>query len=611
MTELHGSIISTIKIINPSIISTIKINPPKIQYFIINNLHFLDLKSSSKSICPSSFLTNRYSPFLTSSISHRQQNQINMSQGEDESAKLAYDAAMEALSSLITKRTRADKSNTGDRFDILFDYLRMLELEDSIGRLKVIHVAGTKGKGSTCAFSESILRNCGLRTGLFTSPHLIDVRERFRLDGKDISEEKFLEYFWWCFNRLKDEATDDLPMPTYFRFLALLAFKIFVAEQVDVAILEVGLGGTYDATNVVEAPAVCGIASLGYDHMEILGNTLGQIAGEKAGIFKRGVPAFTVPQPGEAMQVLEEKASKLDVNLQVAAPLNPNLLNGLHLGLDGEHQYVNAGLAVALCSAFLQRTGHVEASYTNNKVLPEKFIKGLNVVALQGRAQIVPDEYIKDERQGDLVFYLDGAHSPESMDVCADWFSRAIKEGYDHRCTLNDQSQTSHESVQNHHHDPLNKKSEQILLFNCMSVRDPQLLLPHLMRTCANHGVYFKKALFVPNISVYHKVGTAAEPAKDAQVDISWQMTLQKVWENLIHDAKAKDSKILDVKSEEIAIDAEKGIKNAENSSVFSSLPLAINWLRDNARKNQSTRVQVLVSGSLHLVGDVLRLVKK
>ncbi|GAA0143303.1 ligase [Lithospermum erythrorhizon] len=608
MTDLHFCTISTTNIIKQSTLSIRKFNPPKNNNLKIIKPHFLDLKTSSKSTNPSSFLTNRYS---TSSISQIQETQINMSQGENESAKLAYDAAMEALSSLITKRTRADKSNTGDRFDILFDYLKILELEDSIRQLKVIHVAGTKGKGSTCAFSESILRNCGFRTGLFTSPHLIDVCERFRLDGMDISEEKFLEYFWWSFNRLKENASDELPMPTYFRFLALLAFKIFVAEQVDVAILEVGLGGTYDATNVVEAPVVCGIASLGYDHMEILGNTLGQIAGEKAGIFKRGVQAFTVPQPDEAMRVLQEKALKLNVNLQVAAPLDPNLLNGLHLGLDGEHQYVNAGLAVALCSTWLQRTGHDETSYANKKVLPEQFIKGLNTVGFQGRAQIVSDKIIKDERQGDLVFYLDGAHSPESMDVCADWFSRAVKEGYEHRRTLNNQSRTSHESVQDHHHDTLNKKSEQILLFNCMSVRDPQLLLPHLMSTCANHGIHFKKALFVPNISVYHKVGTAAEPAKDAQVDISWQLTLQKVWENLIRGGKEKDSKLVDVKSEEIAIDAELGIRNAESSSVFPSLPLAINWLRDNARRNQSTRVQVLVTGSLHLVGDVLRLVKK
>ncbi|KAL8533952.1 hypothetical protein ACS0TY_010104 [Phlomoides rotata] len=517
---------------------------------------------------------------------------------------------MEALSSLITKRTRADKSNSGDRFDLMFDYVKILDLEEPIKQMKIIHVAGTKGKGSTCTFTESILRNCGFRTGLFTSPHLIDVRERFRLDGLDISEERFLEYFWWCFDRLKEITSDTVPMPTYFRFLALLAFKIFAAVQVDVVILEVGLGGKFDATNVVEYPIVCGVASLGYDHMEILGNTLGQIAGEKAGIFKSGVPAFTVPQPEEAMSVLEQKASELDVNLQVAAPLDPSLLSGLHLGLEGEHQYLNAGLAIALCSTWLQRTGHVGINYLNQTTsLPEEFIKGLATVSLQGRAQIVSDQLIESESPGDLVFYLDGAHSPESMDACAKWFCLATKEDYNSPYNQASSDNRPHESG---HSIPVKKSSTQILLFNCMSVRDPQLLLPRLVHACASHGVHFKKALFVPNTSVYNKVGTASQsPAADAQVDVSWQMALQRVWENLTFGEKGRDPKNSDSTCEAVCDDAEKGAHSTENSTVFTSLPLAINWLRDSVRKNQSVRCQVLVTGSLHLLGDVLRLIKK
>ncbi|XP_043817065.1 folylpolyglutamate synthase [Manihot esculenta] len=249
---------------------------------------------------------------------------------------------------------------------------------------------------------------------------------------------------------ISEKTTEDIPMPTYFRFLALLAFKIFAAEQVDVAILEVGLGGTFDATNVVQTPVVCGISSLGYDHMEILGNTLGEIAGEKAGIFKvffHGVPPFTVPQPDEAMHVLEEKASKRDVPLQVAPPLDSNLLNGLKLGLEGEHQYINAGLAVALSSKWLQRTDHLEISYLEQtSSLPEQFIKGLTTACLQGRAQIVPDRCINNESDGDLVFYFDGAHSPESMEVCARWFSLAIKDDYPQN-TLNCPSQNNFQSM--------------------------------------------------------------------------------------------------------------------------------------------------------------------
>uniref|UniRef100_M1CLE8 Folylpolyglutamate synthase n=4 Tax=Solanum TaxID=4107 RepID=M1CLE8_SOLTU len=405
-------------------------------------------------------------------------------------------------------------------------------------------------------------------------------------------------------------------MPTYFRFLALLAFKIFAAEQVDVAILEVGLGGKYDATNVVENPVVCGIASLGYDHMEILGNTLGQIAGEKAGIFKRGVPAFTVPQPDEAMLVLEEKASELDVHLEVAAPLDASVLSGLHLGLEGEHQYINAGLAIALCSTWLQRTGHVEINYLKEMThLPEQFVKGLATAALQGRAQIVPDQLIESESLGDLVFYLDGAHSPESMDVCAKWFSLAIKGDYKQHNSYesnhgHNELGPSHDSVEISHHEASKKSSTQFLLFNCMSVRDPELLLPRLVRACASHGVHFQKALFVPNVSVYYKVGTSASTA-DTQVDLSWQLTLQRIWENLVRGEKGNDVKNTDHTYEEVTDDSEKGAQSCENSKVFPSLPVAINWLRDTVRKNRSGHSQVLVTGSLHLVGDVLRLVKK
>ncbi|XP_076945379.1 folylpolyglutamate synthase-like [Bidens hawaiensis] len=214
--------------------------------------------------------------------------------------------------------------------------------------------------GSTCVFTEAILRNHGFHTGLFTSPHLIDVRERFQLDG-----------FAKC--------TDDVPMPTLFHFLSLLAFKIFAAEQVDVAITEVGLGGKSDATNVIQSPIVCGITPLGFDHTEILGNTLEDIAGQKAGIFKyyyyfvqKGVPAFTVSQPPEAMQVLKDTASQLDVRLLVTNQLDGNLLNGLHLGLAGEHQYVNAGLAVMLSYTWLQRTGQLEVKPVDTDVSTAK-----------------------------------------------------------------------------------------------------------------------------------------------------------------------------------------------------------------------------------------------
>ncbi|KAL0922362.1 hypothetical protein M5K25_006341 [Dendrobium thyrsiflorum] len=526
-------------------------------------------------------------------------------EGEPGSPARTYEEALNCLSSLITRRTRADGANKGDHFDLMFEYLKILELEDSMSRLKVIHVAGTKGKGSTCAFTESILRNCGFHTGLFTSPHLIDVRERFRLDGMDISEEKFTAYFWWCWDILQEKINDDVPMPTYFRFLALLAFKIFVAENVDVAIVEVGLGGKFDATNVIRTPIVCGICSLGYDHMEILGNTLGEIAGEKAGIFKQGVPAYTVSQPEEAMSSLKAKASQLGISLQVASPLDRGLLDGQQLGLDGEHQYINAGLAISMSRSWLERTGHSEGIFTQNtKSLPEQFIRGLTLSRLQGRAQIVPDPYFSTQSStlgpGGLVFYLDGAHSPESMVVCASWFSNVAKE-------------TARYIY--HPEQPKNSSSARlvpILIFNCMSVRDPQMLLAPLMSTCSYNGVYFHKALFVPNQSTFNKVGSfTSTQSNPQQVDLSWQMTIQRVWKNTINGNKGLiDDKVTGV-NEVCKQGEQRNTRNFENSAIFPSLASAIQWLREYAQQKRTIRLQVLVTGSLNLVGDVLRLIKK
>ncbi|KAF3493142.1 hypothetical protein DY000_02056306 [Brassica cretica] len=459
-----------------------------------------------------------------------------MASEEDEGESSArYQNALDALSSLITKRSLFVNKNQSHRFHLLFHYLKVLELEEAVSQLKIIHVAGTKGKGSTCTFSESILRGYGLRTGLFTSPHLIDVRERFRLNGIEISQEKFVGYFWCCFHKLK----------------------------VDVVILEVGLGGRYDATNVIQKPVVCGVTSLGYDHMEILGHTLAEIAAEKAGIFKSGVPAFTVPQPDEAMCVLNEKASKLEVNLQVVKPLD----SSQRLGLQGEHQYLNASLAVALCTTFLQKIG-IEDKNDDTNGLPERFISGLSNAYLMGRAMIVPDSELPEE----IVFYLDGAHSPESMEACATWFSQQVKERN-------------------------KKRSEQILLFSCMSVRDPCLLLPRLRTKCTDQGVEFKKAVFVPNMSVYNQVGSRSKIEQRVDDSITWQFGLKRLWDNLARgEAKTK---------------SRSDSKEEERSLVFSSLPLAVDWLRDSARRSQQVRFQVLVTGSLHLVGDLLRLIKK
>ncbi|XP_042480860.1 folylpolyglutamate synthase-like isoform X2 [Macadamia integrifolia] len=580
----------------------------------------------------------RYKTWSFQVIEKMRSDEVGERSFQDFPVSSSYETAMEALSSLIYCQKRGDKSSidgiTKGRYgklERMHIYLKMLGLEEQIAGLKIIHVAGTKGKGSTCIFCEAILRECGFRTGLFTSPHLIDVRERFRIDGLDISEDKFLQYFWDCWNQLKEKIMEDLPMPPLFQFLTLLAFKIFTCEKVDVAIIEVGLGGMRDSTNVIKEPLVCGISSLGMDHTEVLGKTLAEIASHKAGIFKPQIPAFTVPQPSEAMDVLQKRASNLMVPLEVVHPLDPEKLNGVKLSLSGDHQFINAGLAVALCRCWLRRTGKSKELFeSSSSDLPEEFLRGLSTAYLSGRAQVVHDTS-EEISYGDLIFYLDGAHSPESMEVCAKWFSSTVKE----ENISSSSSSSGNEKVKElwsncaAQHGKQNfvgseRTSKQVLLFNCMDTRDPKALLPQLVNTCASSGIHFSKALFVPSMSTYNKVtsGATVMPTDCSTKDLSWQFTLQRIWEKIMH---GKDATLEDnpnkYNPESLTFDGSlygdfpqrcnPSDRHFACSAVIPSLPLTIKWLRDSVKENPSVRVQVLVTGSLHLVGDVLKLLRR
>src|SRR6185437_16157148 len=165
---------------------------------------------------------------------------------------------------------------------------------------KSVHIAGTKGKGSTCAMIASMLEASGYRVGLYTSPHLVDVRERISVNGEMISQAEFarlVKHVEPIIRRMK-------PTPTYFDVLTALSFKYFEEQKIDIAVIETGLGGRLDSTNVIK-PEVTAITSISKDHMAQLGSTLSRIAEEKAGIFKAGIPAISVVQDPEAEVVLK------------------------------------------------------------------------------------------------------------------------------------------------------------------------------------------------------------------------------------------------------------------------------------------------------------------
>jgi len=281
-------------------------------------------------------------------------------------------------------------------------------------KARSVHIAGTNGKGSIAAMVASVLIVSGYTTGLYTSPHLHTWRERIRVNGKLISEEEFVALV----ERLKPEVEAVNRKATYgqlttFELVTTLAFAYFGLKEADFQVLEVGMGGKFDATNVIQ-PEVGVIASISFDHMDVLGNSLSEIAAEKAGIIKPGRMVVTSPQPEEAARVLEEICNSRraglvkigsDVTWQsLGFNLNRQLLRvkgrldsyELSIPLLGQHQLDNTATAVATLEVLAEKGFNISR---------ESIINGLAQVSWPGRLQIV-------SRQPLLV--VDGAHNPDS-----------------------------------------------------------------------------------------------------------------------------------------------------------------------------------------------------
>jgi len=205
----------------------------------------------------------------------------------------------------------------------------------------VFHVAGTNGKGSVCAMLDAVCRAAGLRTALFTSPHLVTFRERIRLDGVMISEADVASGL----TRIRELIAGWAQHPTFFEISTALALAWFQEQKAQIVALETGLGGRLDATNAV-TPAVAVVTALSFDHSHYLGDTLEEIAAEKAGIFKPGVPVVSAPQPPAAARVLEETAARLGCLLEGVTEPAP-----FEVALPGSHQKLNAALALAALNA--------------------------------------------------------------------------------------------------------------------------------------------------------------------------------------------------------------------------------------------------------------------
>ncbi|MDX2081552.1 MAG: folylpolyglutamate synthase/dihydrofolate synthase family protein [Terrimicrobiaceae bacterium] len=266
--------------------------------------------------------------------------------------------------------------------------LRLLAgLGDPQDVLKIFHVAGTNGKGSVCAMLDSVLRRAGHPTGLYTSPHLVDFRERIRVDGTMISKADAASGL----TRVRELSANWDHVPTFFEICTALALRHFADAGCEYVVLETGMGGRLDATNAVE-PIVSVLTPIGFDHMEWLGDTLAKIAGEKAGIIKPGVPAVSAPQLPETREVFLNRARQVGSPMTFVEEPWPGAV-----GLAGSHQKWNAALAAtALSLAGLE-------------IPPDHLAAGLSAVVWPGRFH----------RLGPKII-VDGAHNPHAMERLVD-----------------------------------------------------------------------------------------------------------------------------------------------------------------------------------------------
>lgn len=279
----------------------------------------------------------------------------------------------QAIARLLSLVDHERNSVTGPRQKAIYDLTRMEAVLDRLGhphhQVPAVHIAGTKGKGSTAALCDAALHAAGFRTGFYSSPHLHTFRERIRRDSQPISQEKFagLVAGLWPFHEALNNDPAVGPL-TLFEYLTSMAFQCFAQDRTDVQVIEVGLGGRLDATNVLDA-GVCVITSISLDHTAILGDTIGEIAADKAGIIKAGATVVIAPQTPEALSPIlaaceEKEAATILVGRDITWEAGESDLDGqrlyirgrngdydLHIPLLGVHQQENAAAAVAALEA--------------------------------------------------------------------------------------------------------------------------------------------------------------------------------------------------------------------------------------------------------------------
>lgn len=547
--------------------------------------------------------------------------------------------------------------------------------------LRCVHVSGTKGKGSVSTLISSILTQyatssespaevvdkLGPVVGLYTSPHVLTVRERIQLNGEPISQEKFALYFFEVWDRLSEAARqrgDLLPSsgliqnstpssssspkpsltkgeeedleedeydspatkPFYFRFLTLLAFHTFIREGVKTAVIECGIGGEYDPTNILSPEGVTAsvVTQLGIDHISMLGDSLPKIAWHKSGIFKPSVRGLTRLLPGEegraVMNVLRTRASEKGASglVEVADEEVQKWWDSLEgkeieqeAKLQGPFQRYNMALAVKAAREHLlclgvplfpsSPDGSGFLSEGKLQSLPREFLAGLTRASLPGRCQIVTDR-----EENNLEWYLDGAHTEDSLEGVGSWF--VSKLDFNH-----------HQHTDGEKGERTEGNEMRILLFNQQD-RDPGPLIKALLsgvgysssRSGAanldgdkNHNQkrVFTQAIFTRN-EEFPPTADRGEPERDTSVQQKGRQTFLELTAdpNLEGIDARKETETM---IEQCVVDAVKAVRGLASWERNHGTGQGTEETEGTERR--SCKVKVLVTGSFHLVGAVLK----
>ncbi len=311
-----------------------------------------------------------------------------------------YEEAMEYIHGTLKFGTRLGLENIGKLMDFMGNPQK---------KLRFVHVAGTNGKGSTTSFISNILISAGYKTGIFTSPYIQRFTERIKIDNNEIEPKELTEIINFVKSKIGMMADEGFEHPTEFEIITAVAFEYFYRNNCDIVVLEVGLGGRYDSTNVIEAPEVCVITTISLDHTDRLGNTIAEIAYQKAGIIKPNSYTVIYPQMQEAEEVFEEVCksqnailhkTNLDTLKLIEYSLEGQLFNyknykNLNIRLLGDHQMFNAALAIDACEILINKGFNID--YNNIK-------DGLSKTTWPGRLEII--------NKNPLIL-IDGAHNFE------------------------------------------------------------------------------------------------------------------------------------------------------------------------------------------------------